>query len=240
VVREPAVFLFDEPLSNLDAKLRVQMRLEIARLHKRLRTTILYVTHDQVEAMTLADRIAVMHAGFLQQCDTPQAIYNRPVNTYVATFIGSPAMNLWPVEAMAGDRGVGLQGHGIRLDLDGAHGSRLVAALAAGQSADLTLGIRPQDLAIVTESEADAVLHVDVVEPLGAETFVFGELVANGQAPRNLRDVSTNLRADSAPIVRIEAGVHVREGDRLPVRLRRDRLHLFDAAGQRLGSFDPD
>ena len=226
VVREPAVFLFDEPLSNLDAKLRVQMRLEIARLHKRLGTTVLYVTHDQIEAMTLADRIAVMHAGFLQQCDTPQAIYNRPVNTYVATFIGSPAMNLWPVQALSTERGTTLQGQGIRLALD------------AVLDGELTLGIRPQDLTLVSEAEADAFLHVDVVEPLGAETFVFGDLETADQVPRPLRDVSTNLRGESASIVRLGAGVTVREGDRLPLRLDRKRLHLFDKAGQRLHQFD--
>lgn len=157
VVREPSVFLFDEPLSNLDAKLRVQMRLEIAKLHKRLRTTILYVTHDQIEAMTLADRIAVMHEGLLQQCATPDEIYRKPANTYVATFIGSPSMNLWPVRF---EKGALL-----------APGLCLADAGDLADNTQYTLGVRPQDLRVVAAGEADLTLQVDVVEPLGSETF---------------------------------------------------------------------
>ncbi len=234
VVREPAVFLFDEPLSNLDAKLRVQMRLEIARLHKRLQTTILYVTHDQVEAMTLADRIAVMHGGFLQQCDTPQAIYLRPVNTYVATFIGSPAMNLFPVRAEQQGDQVVVQGSGIRLTLDG-RAAQVLAKIEQGQS---TVGCRPQDLQVVAPELADAWLHVEVVEPLGAETFVFGALQGHDPSQTWVRDSATQTRLESALIVRLDAATTVRTGDALPVRLRRDQLHVFDAQGQRIGELD--
>ncbi len=225
VVREPSVFLFDEPLSNLDAKLRVQMRLEIAKLHKRLRTTILYVTHDQIEAMTLADRIAVMHEGLLQQCATPDEIYRKPANTYVATFIGSPSMNLWPVTYQNG----ALVAPGLRVE-------------DAGELVDntqYTLGVRPQDLQVVAATEADLTLQVDVVEPLGPETFLFGERVGQEAAMYASRDISTCLRGESASIVRLEAGAQrdLRLAA-LPLKIDRSRAHLFDVRGQRIAQFD--
>ena len=227
VVREPKVFLFDEPLSNLDAKLRVQMRLEIARLHKRVGTTVLYVTHDQVEAMTLADRIAVMHEGLLQQCDAPQVLYNQPANTYVATFIGSPGMNLWPVH-VAGDR---LRGAGLELAHGNDGGTRHLPA-------ELTLGVRPQDLQVASGGASDGAAHgtlrVDVVEPLGSETFVFGELDGQAEAAWQSRDPATRLRGESPVIVRLDAATAVRPGDRLPLRVDLARLHLFDVQGQRI------
>ncbi len=247
VVREPAVFLFDEPLSNLDAKLRVQMRIEIARLHKRLGTTILYVTHDQVEAMTLADRIAVMHEGYLQQCDSPSTIYNRPANTYVATFIGSPAMNLWPVHATVETRGnrqvVLLRGSGLSVELDGKIADRLTAAMTADHrlgNGEWTVGIRPQDLHIARgDAPVHARLPVEVVEPLGAETFVFGELADPGE-PLPARDPATRLRRESASILRVDAGQPVADSEELPLTLDLNRLHLFDSAGQRIAAADPE
>ncbi len=226
VVRQPSVFLFDEPLSNLDAKLRVQMRLEIAKLHKKLGTTILYVTHDQVEAMTLADRIAVMHEGVLQQCDPPQVIYARPANTYVATFIGSPAMNLFAVQR----QGTRLVGSGVDLQLELAEIEQL-----CGDATELTLGVRPQDWKLVPAgAQPDAMLQVDVQEPLGSETFVFGELQG---ATRDLlagRDPVTQQRADSSVILRLDGGFGGAAGPALGLRIDRQRLHAFDVKGVRL------
>ncbi len=233
VVREPSVFLFDEPLSNLDAKLRVQMRLEIARLHKRLAATILYVTHDQVEAMTLADRIAVMHGGFLQQCDTPDVVYTRPANTFVATFIGSPAMNLWPVDFEPDGDGATLVGPGLRVALRAAHAGPLIEAL--GDARSCTLGLRPQDVQVVAEADADAQLAIDVVEPLGAETFVYGQLAGGDPADAAVPVDAVTADRQQAPVVlRIDPSTAVVAGALLPIRMPIDRIHLFDSAGLRL------
>ena len=158
IVRDPQVFLFDEPLSNLDAKLRVQMRAEIKRLHQRLKVTTVYVTHDQIEAMTMADRIVVMHEGVVKQAGTPLELYDRPENLFVAGFIGSPAMNFF--EATAGEGALRL-----------ADGQTLPApagtSLADGQ--EVVLGIRPEDLAI---AETGLAASIDLVEPTGAEIYV--------------------------------------------------------------------
>ncbi len=211
VVREPSAFLFDEPLSNLDAKLRVQMRLEIAKLHQRLGATMLYVTHDQVEAMTLADRIAVMHEGVLQQCASPNEIYATPANTYVATFIGSPAMNLWRVPQ--------------------AHQSSPTVAV---------LGVRPQDLLPCGAADATVNLRVEVVEPLGADTFAYGEAVdqhgksLSDRAALADTDTHTRARAESASVVRLDPHTVVRPGELLPLTADPARLHKFDRVGQRV------
>jgi sn-glycerol 3-phosphate transport system ATP-binding protein len=147
IVREPQVFLFDEPLSNLDAKLRVQMRAELQSLHRRLGTTSLFVTHDQVEAMTLAQRMIVMNAGRAEQIGAPLEVYARPATVFVAGFIGSPPMNLIPHK----------------------HNGR-----------DVLLGIRPEHLEPCAESDAMLVAEIDLIEPLGADTLVYGHLPANG------------------------------------------------------------
>ena len=158
IVRDPQVFLFDEPLSNLDAKLRVQMRAEIKRLHQRLKVTTVYVTHDQIEAMTMADRIVVMHEGVVKQAGTPLELYDRPENLFVAGFIGSPAMNFF--EATAG-------GGTLRL----ADGQTLPAPAGASleEGRSVVLGIRPEDLAI---AETGLAASIDLVEPTGAEIYV--------------------------------------------------------------------
>ena len=236
VVREPSVFLFDEPLSNLDAKLRVAMRIEVARLHERLKATILYVTHDQVEAMTLADRIAVMHKGVLQQVATPSEIYTRPANTFVATFIGSPAMNLWPVQVRRDGQGWLLDGGAVRLQLHAdrpADAALFAIATAAGEGAGLTLGCRPQEVEPCEASDAELTLQVDVVEPLGAETFVYGS-PAGVSADATGRDESTQERLQSPSIVRLEPQHLVRSGEILTLRLRPGAGHLFDADGNRM------
>jgi multiple sugar transport system ATP-binding protein len=158
IVRDPQVFLFDEPLSNLDAKLRVQMRTEIRELHQRLKTTTIYVTHDQIEAMTMADKIVVMQGGRIEQVGAPLELYDRPANTFVAGFIGSPAMNMAPGVVQRG--GVALE-DGTRLPLP--------PGLAAAEGREVTWGIRPEHLTVADEGIAGTVA---VVEPTGSETHV--------------------------------------------------------------------
>ncbi|MFO6464352.1 ABC transporter ATP-binding protein [Jannaschia sp. KMU-145] len=158
IVRDPQVFLFDEPLSNLDAKLRVQMRAEIRELHQRLSTTTIYVTHDQIEAMTMADKIVVLQGGHVEQIGSPLDLYDRPANTFVASFIGSPSMNLMPGEGVAD--GVAVDGHVLP-----------VPGVIAGQG--VTLGLRPEHLSL---AEAGLPATVSVVEPTGSETHVIARI----------------------------------------------------------------
>jgi multiple sugar transport system ATP-binding protein len=206
IVREPAVFLMDEPLSNLDAKLRVQMRADIAALQARLGTTTVYVTHDQSEAMTLGHRVAVLSEGRLQQCGAPRELYDHPANTLVAGFIGSPAMNLCTVP-------LGENGH---LDFGGA--ALPLTAAAAGRAA-LVVGLRPESLELSSEG-VPAV--VEVVEEIGADAFVFCAAEVGGR-PAKL-------------IARTEARLMPRQGERVRLRPRADETHLFDAeTGGRLG-----
>ena len=157
IVREPKVFLFDEPLSNLDAKLRVETRAELARLHRRLGATVVYVTHDQEEAMTLGWRVAVMKDGFLQQVAPPMELYRRPANRFVAEFVGSPGMNFLPGDTVAGS--------------------------PAGSGAAVTLGVRPHDVSLVAPGSGDADAWVDVVESRGSELLVYLRLGAKGDGP---------------------------------------------------------
>jgi multiple sugar transport system ATP-binding protein len=204
IVRKPEVFLFDEPLSNLDAKLRVQMRAEIAKLYQRLGVTTVYVTHDQVEAMTLAKHIVVMNKGVVQQVGAPLELYRAPVNTFVATFIGSPAMNLFPVTLVdqGGPRLVGQ-------DLDLPVPERLRPALGSQKS--LTLGIRPEHLHAAQPTDVVTTkARVDVVEPLGFEVHILGEL---GGQP---------ITAKLDPDVRVKAG------DTIPLGIDLEHIHLFD------------
>jgi len=177
IVRKPQVFLFDEPLSNLDAKLRVQMRTEISKLHTRLETTMIYVTHDQVEAMTMGDRIVVMKDGRVQQIDTPMNLYDAPVNKFVAGFIGSPAMNFIPGEIIR-EEGLWFKADGMQLRIPDARSERLTPHIRE----KLILGIRPEDLSEYDSAakalpEWHAACRVEVVEPMGNEIFVY---LANG------------------------------------------------------------
>jgi sn-glycerol 3-phosphate transport system ATP-binding protein len=186
IVREPAVFLFDEPLSNLDAKLRVQMRAELQALHRRLATTSLFVTHDQVEAMTLAQRMIVMNAGRAEQIGAPLEVYARPATTFVAGFIGSPPMNL-----MATRR----------------------------NGAEVLFGIRPEHLEPCSEADAKLVADIDLIEPLGSETLVYGHLAADGGA---------------RIAVRLPSSARARAG-RLPLRYDAAAAHYFHpATGRRI------
>ncbi|WP_424830190.1 ABC transporter ATP-binding protein [Ruegeria sp.] len=159
MVRDPAVFLFDEPLSNLDAQLRTQMRLEIKKLHQRVGSTIIFVTHDQVEAMTMADRIVIMKDGYIQQVGTPEEVYRTPVNAFVAQFVGAPSMNMIPCEFAAGQ---------VTLP----SGEVLAMARSNAQSSQALLGVRPDDLSLV---DSGAILEgkVTVREPLGSETLIY-------------------------------------------------------------------
>jgi len=167
IVRKPQVFLFDEPLSNLDAKLRVQMRAEIRELHQRLKTTSIYVTHDQIEAMTMADRIVVMHDGVVEQVGSPLELYDRPVNAFVATFIGSPAMNLLDGRIAADRASVELPG-----------GARVTMPALAGQAGQtVKFGIRPEHLAL---DDGGIPCEVAVIEPTGADTQVIARFAGGG------------------------------------------------------------
>jgi len=209
IVREPAVFLFDEPLSNLDAKLRVQMRAELQALHRRLETTSLFVTHDQVEAMTLANRMIVMNAGRAEQIGAPLEVYAKPATTFVAGFIGSPPMNLIPGRVSA---------DGLELP-DGSR-VRLSSVPAALAGRDVLLGVRAEHFEPCAEADAMIAANIDLVEPLGADTLVYGHLGAH---------------AGSARIAaRLHESVDARTG-RLALRFDPARVHFFDpASGARI------
>ncbi|EOM76827.1 sn-glycerol-3-phosphate ABC transporter ATP-binding protein UgpC [Rhodococcus rhodnii] len=170
IVRQPQVFLMDEPLSNLDAKLRVQTRTQIAQLQRRLGTTTVYVTHDQVEAMTMGDRVAVLESGVLQQCASPRELYDRPANVFVAGFMGSPSMNLYTVPIT--DDGIEIGGAQIA-----------VPRQLRGENADreVTVGIRPEHLEPVATEAPGLRVEVDVVEELGSDAFVYGDTEVNGE-----------------------------------------------------------
>jgi sn-glycerol 3-phosphate transport system ATP-binding protein len=208
IVREPAVFLFDEPLSNLDAKLRVQMRLELQQLHRRLRTTSLYVTHDQVEAMTLAQRVIVMNKGVAQQIATPEEIYRRPANLFVASFIGSPAMNL-----LSGQ----LNSEGTALMMAEGHVLVLPQPQPQWANRQLTLGIRPEHIQVVAPSQHTLSLPLRTLELLGADNLAHGEW------------------AGYPLVVRLSHEVRPDVGSVLSLQLPAQALHFFDPqSGSRL------
>jgi multiple sugar transport system ATP-binding protein len=205
IVRDPKVFLFDEPLSNLDAKLRAQVRAEIKALSQKLKTTMVFVTHDQVEAMTMADRIVVMKSGVIQQVGSPEEVYEAPANMFVAGFIGSPAMNFLPVEA---------DGRALRLK----DGRKIGAASAAGFGAlkeaapkNIVLGIRPEHFNVV-DGNADALaVTVELVEPLGSDTLIHFPL------------------SDTPVIARVSPDLRLKPGDRIGLVPATGKAHLFAA-----------
>ena len=187
IVREPQVFLFDEPLSNLDAKLRVQMRTEIKKIHRRVRTTVVYVTHDQVEAMTLADRIVVMNDGNIEQVGTPQQMYDEPATLFVAGFIGSPAMNFVPCRLESNGAGIGVRlGENLILPAPAERQDRYRPFIGK----DMTFGIRPEHLTErkvhTEETQLDLDAEVHVLEPMGMDTMVFIELGGTEIAARSM------------------------------------------------------
>jgi len=200
IVREPSVFLFDEPLSNLDAQLRVQMRTEIKTLHQRLKSTIVYVTHDQIEAMTMADRIVVMNRGRIMQVGAPLELYDRPANKFVASFIGSPSMSFV---------GGKVRAEGGRAWFETANGERMALPEAAPRAGDMEAGIRPEHFIVGGNG---VTVKVDVVEPTGSETHVYGAI---GDDP--VRAVFRDR-------------VAVRPGEMLPVHVEPKNIHLFDKA----------
>ena len=214
IVREPQVFLFDEPLSNLDAKLRVHMRAELQELHRKLKTTTIYVTHDQVEAMTLGQRVAVLRGGVLQQVDTPKRLYDRPANVFVAGFIGSPAMNFLPGRLLEEDGGLVAQGPGFRLELP-----RPAAERASGSvGREIWVGIRPEHLRPISGSDSEALrVRVRVVEPLGSELIIHGDLPEGGQEV----------------VAKLDPEVNVAVGEELLLAPLPEKIHLFDKETER-------
>jgi ABC-type sugar transport system ATPase subunit len=214
IVRQPKAFLFDEPMSNLDALLRAQMRVEMKLLHQKLGNTIVYVTHDQIEAMTLADRIVVLQAGSLVQYDTPDGIYNRPAAQFVAGFTGSPPMNFLPARIGEGGRAIHLPG-GVDLPVP----QRRVAECARHVGRELVFGLRPEHMAIAHPGDAAQGVvpgHVMLVEPLGSDTL--------GLVRLGTRDDAGAMTGRFPP----DAGLKV--GQNLQVGLAIDHFHLFDMA----------
>ncbi len=217
IVRQPAVYLFDEPLSNLDAKLRTQMRLEIKQLHHKVQNTIIYVTHDQIEAMTLADRIVVMRDGYIEQVGTPIEIFHDPVNAFVASFIGSPPMNLQPGTIVADESGQKVK-LSEQLEIPIPHKDS--AQLKNGQQ--VIMGIRTEDLYIAHQDEKPAAGstfsvtgQVEIVEPLGNETNLHMNLLG------------------AKLVSRAEGRRHFNVGEQLQMTLNLNHLHLFDAASEK-------
>jgi sn-glycerol 3-phosphate transport system ATP-binding protein len=211
IVREPKVFLFDEPLSNLDAKLRVQMRSELQALHQRLGTTTLYVTHDQVEAMTLAHRMLVMNAGKTEQIGAPLEVYTRPATTFVAGFIGSPPMNLIPGRVAEG---------GKALASNGSAHLRLPEARPALEGRNVLLGVRPEHFETCEPGDALLEPDIDFIELLGSDSLVYGHLGAD--------------KAGSRVAARLHVSAVAKQG-RLPLRFSAQHMHLFDPeSGKRL------
>jgi ABC-type sugar transport system ATPase subunit len=210
IIREPVAFLMDEPLSNLDALLRVQMRTELLRLHRRVGRTTVYVTHDQVEAMTMANRIVVMRRGVVQQIGSTAAVYGRPANRFVATFVGSPPMNLFPGRLVS-DAGVRRFEGEIAVALPTRTGSSV-------PDGELTLGVRPEAIDLVPESVAGGIPAViELVESVGADQYI-----------------SVSIGPGVAAVARVGADEPVAEGERVHLRFAPDGIHLFDAAGDRV------
>ena len=215
IVRNPQVFLFDEPLSNLDAQLRVQMRLELKRLHQRLQATIIYVTHDQIEAMTLGDRVVVMRDGLVQQIDEPMELYTKPANRFVASFIGSPAMNFMDavITVQEGGPWISCQELSIRAAED------MHAKLRPYVGRHVTLGVRPEDIHLSiaeTSSQYPFKGIVDIVEPLGSE-IVLGIFIGGNSL-----------------VARVDPKLRVKAGDSVSLKIDADRLHLFDLDSEKV------
>jgi multiple sugar transport system ATP-binding protein len=217
IVREPAVFLMDEPLSNLDAKLRVATRAEIARLHQRLKTTTVYVTHDQVEAMTMGDRIAVMNNGLLQQVGSPQDLYRSPVNRFVAGFIGSPAMNFVDVNIVKDNGRVVMRDESGTIELP--LPPQYQGAIDRAGDGKITAGIRPEHLEIADIPNAAPLrATIDVVEFLGNEELLHARI------------------GDKDFVAIVDASHRVKPGDVLDVKVPLSEMHLFDAEGKSLAA----
>jgi multiple sugar transport system ATP-binding protein len=228
IVRDPAAFLMDEPLSNLDAKLRVQMRTEVSRIQSRLGTTTVYVTHDQTEAMTLGDRVAVMRSGVLQQVGSPRELYNDPVNLFVAGFIGSPAMNFIPAH---------VEGGRVKLPM-----GEVAAPEGLGDAGGVIAGIRPEDFedaALVGEAKSRGTTftaHVELLESMGSEIYAYFTVEAEGVDSDELRELAADAGTAEVPggggegqvVARLDAASNVTEGQDAELWLNATKLHLFD------------
>jgi multiple sugar transport system ATP-binding protein len=215
IVREPKVFLMDEPLSNLDAKLRVATRAELIKLHQRLQTTVIYVTHDQTEAMTMGSRIAVLRDGILQQLDTPQTLYDKPANMFVAGFIGSPSMNFFDAKLVGTPDAMYVDGSTFKVRVPADKAEKLVSHLGK----EIVFGIRPEDIvdrATVANVPSDSTMkvQVNVVEPLGSEQFVY------------------LLSGDTEFVAKMDARTPIRAGQQMEVALDLAHMHAFDRATQ--------
>jgi multiple sugar transport system ATP-binding protein len=237
IVRDPKAFLMDEPLSNLDAKLRVQMRTEVARIQSQLGTTTVYVTHDQTEAMTLGDRVAVMRSGMLQQVGSPTDLYERPANLFVAGFIGSPAMNFMPGQ---------LEGDRVRVPLgDLELPSELRERLGdRGADGQMIVGIRPESFEDASLVSADARgggetfrARIDLVEQMGSEQYAYFQVEGEALESQELRELAQDAGADEVPgsgegqvVARLDAASQVRRGQETELWLNTGKLHLFDPA----------
>jgi multiple sugar transport system ATP-binding protein len=213
IVRKPKLFLFDEPLSNLDAKLRVAMRAEISKLHRRLGATIIYVTHDQVEAMTMADRIFIMSKGVVQQVGAPMEVYTKPANRFIAGFIGSPAMNFIDATVVAGEDGLFIDGQGFRVKAPEAFQPRLQPFVGR----HVVFGVRPEDIALhesgpVADSSNTVTMRADVVETLGSE--IFAHLTCGNDS------IVARMDVPEYPL---------RVGETLKLDLTMTKTHVFDA-----------
>ena len=208
IVRDPKVFLFDEPLSNLDAKLRVQMRVELKKLHERLGTTAIYVTHDQIEAMTLGDRVVVMKDGWVQQVGEPLELYNTPANKFVAGFIGSPAMNFANVTVSGSNGALYAESKGLKIKLP----AEVAQRLNGHGAREITLGIRPEDISLASGSADELAFeaNVEVIEQLGSEIVL---------------DMKVG---DSTMVAAVEPTTKVKVHDTLRLAMRPSRLHIFD------------
>lgn len=224
IVRQPQVFLMDEPLSNLDAKLRVQTRSQIASLTRRLGVTTVYVTHDQTEAMTMGDRIAVLKDGLLQQVGDPRDLYDRPNNVFVAGFIGSPAMNIGSFQVVEG----GAQLANTRIPL----AREVLSKIVPEDRGHVTVGFRPEALDVVSQAHEGAIpIKVVLVEELGADALAYGELVMGGAAAREIHSGA----GEAQIIVRVDPRTPPRKGDTIWVAIRPGELHAFAAStGERL------
>ncbi|MEA2355279.1 MAG: multiple sugar transport system ATP-binding protein [Solirubrobacteraceae bacterium] len=228
IVRDPKAFLMDEPLSNLDAKLRVQMRTEVSRIQQRLGTTTVYVTHDQTEAMTLGDRVAVMRGGVLQQVGTPRELYNQPVNLFVAGFIGSPAMNFLPGK---------LEGKSLQLPI----GKVTLEKAPEGGPRAVIAGIRPEDFedAAVAQERGHRgttfPVEIDVLESMGSESYAYFNVEAEQLGSQELAELAQDSGRSEVPggesgqvVARIDASSNIRQGRRATLWFNAKKLHLFD------------
>ena len=234
IVRQPRAFLMDEPLSNLDAQLRVQMRTEVSRIQKRLGTTTVYVTHDQTEAMTLGDRVAVMRSGLLQQVASPQELYEDPVNLFVAGFIGSPAMNFLPARLEGGDLGTAIGkvplSQELRREVEGSKSGR-----------DVIMGIRPEHFEDASLVPADKVASgvvftstVDLLESLGSDAYCYFTIQGGKATSRELEELARDAGSVDIPsggdqiVARFDAATKAREGQRIDVWLDAGKIHVFE------------